>query len=221
MSNKGFMSPEEGKWTFKSKEIADTFDQHVREQLPWYDLTSRAIKHFGNHYITQGGLVYDIGASTGNVGLILQDTVRDRHANLIAIEPSEEMAKLYCGGGELIIAGAQDVHFHDYDFAVSHLTMMFLSKTDRAEVIERLKSKRKKGGALVLLEKMLPEGGYFATVSMRLTTSEKLNAGASYEEIVKKELSLAGVQVPLSSDELEGSQEWFRFGDFAGFIYTD
>ena len=221
MSDIGFMSPEEGKWTFKSKEIANTFDQHVREQLPWYDLTSRAIKHFGNHYITQGGLVYDIGASTGNVGLILQDTVRDRHANLIAIEPSEEMAKLYRGGGELIIAGAQDVHFHNYDFAVSHLTMMFLSKTDRAEVIQRLKSKRKKGGALVLLEKMLPKGGYFATVSMTLTTSEKLNAGASYEEIVKKELSLAGVQVPLSSDELEGSQQWFRFGDFAGFIYTD
>ena len=37
----------------------------------------------------------------------------------------------------------------------------------------------------------------------------------------KKELSLAGIQVPLSEDELQGATKWFCFGDFAGFIYSE
>ena len=24
-------------WTFENKEVANDFDNHVREQLPWYD----------------------------------------------------------------------------------------------------------------------------------------------------------------------------------------
>ena len=28
-------------WTFESKEVADHFDEHVREQLPWYDLATQ------------------------------------------------------------------------------------------------------------------------------------------------------------------------------------
>ena len=216
-----FISPEEGQWTFSEEGIANAFDSHVREQLPWYDLTSRAIKHFANHYITQNGLVYDIGASTGNIGVTIEDTLKRRKSKLIAIEPSEEMAKLYRGGGSLIVANAQDINFEPYDFAVSHLTMMFLSKQERKKVISRLKKSRKRGGALVFLEKINPKGGYFATVAMRMTIAEKLSAGASYEEIVKKELSLAGIQVPLCEDELEGATKWFCFGDFAGYIFSE
>ena len=142
-----FISPEEGQWTFSEQGIANAFDSHVREQLPWYDLTSRAIKDFANHYITQNGLVYDIGASTGNIGVTIEDTLKRRKSKLIAIEPSEEMAKLYRGGGSLIVANAQDINFEPYDFAVSHLTMMFLSKQERKKVIGRLKQSRKTGGA--------------------------------------------------------------------------
>ena len=123
--------------------------------------------------------------------------------------------------GKLIVTTAEDIHYEPYDFAVSHLTMMFLAKDERKKVIERLKENRKEGGALVFLEKIIPSGGYFSTVSMRMTLSEKLNAGASCEEIIKKELSLAGIQVPLSEEELEGATKWFCFGDFAGFIYSE
>jgi len=44
-------------------------------------------------------------------------------------------------------------------------------------------------------------------------------AGAKPEEIIAKELSIAGVQRPMSIDELEGFVEFFRFGDFAGFVW--
>ena len=49
-------------WTFRSGEIANHFDQHVREQLPWYDVATNAVAQFSRYYIPQGGVVYDIGA---------------------------------------------------------------------------------------------------------------------------------------------------------------
>ena len=39
------------------------------------------------------------------------------------------------------------------------------------------------------------------------------------DEIIAKELSLAGVQRPLSEEELPGFTPVFRFGDFAGWLY--
>ena len=38
-------------WTFESVEVADGFDLHVREQLPWYDLVTGAIGQIARHFI--------------------------------------------------------------------------------------------------------------------------------------------------------------------------
>jgi tRNA (cmo5U34)-methyltransferase len=52
-----------------------------------------------------------------------------------------------------------------------------------------------------------------------LTLAGKVAAGVPAEEIVAKELSLGGVQRPLDPRELgPGFIEWFRFGDFAGWL---
>jgi hypothetical protein len=56
-------------WTFKNANVAQNFDQHVREQLPWYELATAIATHFGRHYMPENGLMYDLGASTGNIFL--------------------------------------------------------------------------------------------------------------------------------------------------------
>jgi len=55
--------PDKGKWTFDSKDVANSFDEHVREQLPWYDLATSAVEHIGRHYIPEGGTVYGSGGN--------------------------------------------------------------------------------------------------------------------------------------------------------------
>jgi tRNA (cmo5U34)-methyltransferase len=81
-------------WTFETSAVASGFDRHVREQLPWYDLATNAITHIARHYIPEGGLVYDLGAATGNIGRAVAPVLADRGARLIGIEPSAEMVKL-------------------------------------------------------------------------------------------------------------------------------
>ena len=54
-------------WTFESRDVADKFDKHVREQLPWYDMITDAVVYITRNYLTEGNRVVDIGASTGNL----------------------------------------------------------------------------------------------------------------------------------------------------------
>ena len=62
-------------------------------------------------------------------------------------------------------------------------------------------------------------GGYPATVLSRLTWDCKLRQGAEPGAVMRKELSLSGVQRPLYKGELgSDAVEVFRFGDFAGWL---
>ena len=89
----------------------------------------------------------------------------------------------------------------------------------RGKFLDKFVKALQPGGAIVMVERMQAGSGYTSTVSARLTLSNKLKAGVSPNDIVSKELSLSGVQRPLDSKELpEGAVEFFRLGDFAGWI---
>ena len=72
-------------WTFNDVKVASNFDDHVREQLPWYDMVSSAIAQIANHYIPEQGTVYDVGASTGNVERTLKSILIERNVDFIPI----------------------------------------------------------------------------------------------------------------------------------------
>jgi tRNA (cmo5U34)-methyltransferase len=208
-------------WTFENTKVASGFDRHVREQLPWYDLVTGAVAHIARHYIPKNGLVYDIGASTGNIGQAIEETIVERKAKLVGIEASAEMCARYKAPGELVQIDALDYRFQPYDLAICYLVLMFLPVGKRQEFIDYLKSLIKPGGALLIVDKCEAATGYEATVFWRLTLAGKIAAGVDAESVIAKELSLSGVQRPLDPAMLgDDAVQWFRFGDFAGWIVT-
>ena len=208
-------------WTFENTKVASGFDRHVREQLPWYDLVTGAVAHIARHYIPRNGLVYDIGASTGNIGQAIEETIIERKAKLVGIEASAEMCARYKAPGELVQIDALDYRFQPYDLAICYLVLMFLPVGKRQEFIDYLKSLIKPGGALLIVDKCEAATGYEATVFWRLTLAGKIAAGVDAESVIAKELSLSGVQRPLDPAMLgDDAVQWFRFGDFAGWIVT-
>lgn len=61
--------------------------------------------------------------------------------------------------------------------------------------------------------------GYLGTVLRRLTMSWKVQTGTAPADIVRKELSLGGVQRPINPTILGPSARlFFMFGEFAGWI---
>lgn len=204
-------------WTFDGMGAA--FDGHVRGHLPWYELVTGAVALIARHYIPQGGLIYDIGASTGNVGRALATTIEERTARLVAIESVQDMANRYQAPGEIVVADAMTFDYEPYDMAIMFLTVMFMPVADRAAYIASLRRKCRPGGAMLIVDKCHPPPGYEGTIFARMTWAQKIEAGVSAEEIVMKELSLAGIQRPVTASELgRGAIEMFRFGDFAGWL---
>jgi len=206
-------------WTFRSRAVAKHFDQHVRESLPWYDLATNAVAHFGRHYIPRNGIVYDIGASTGNIGLALKDTLIQRQARFFAIEESREMADRYEGPPQLVVADAVGFDYKPFDFAVCFLVLMFLPVDIRATFLRKLQGLTKPGGALVVLDKVQMPPGYVGTAFSRLTLQQKLAVGAKPDDILRKELSLAGYQRPIDPLMLpKAARTFFQVGEFVGWI---
>lgn len=208
-------------WTFKTPAIAAAFDAHVREQLPWYELATGAVLHVARAFVPEGGVVVDVGCSTGNVGRALAPVLSARRALFLPLDSSWQMAQVYDGPGEIAVVDAVEYDFHRVkpDVIVCFLSLMFVRSRDRSSLIARMKSALQPGGAIIIVDKIEPGAGYVGTVNYRLTLAAKHDAGAKPQDIIKKELSIAGVQRPLSQAEISDFQLFFRFGDFFGAVW--
>jgi tRNA (cmo5U34)-methyltransferase len=197
-------------WTFDNLD----FDRHVHEQLPWYDLVTEAVVFMARQYLpTNGGLIYDIGASTGNITYAMADLIEIRNAEAISIEPNESLIRKFTGIGKVVKTNAEDYEYEQFDVAVLFLTLMFVPVNRREGVITALKHNMRKGGVIIIVDKVTDSSGYFATCIKRMTMYFKQKFVTS-EEIVFKELSLSGVQRPIKRD----GKLFFKFGEFEGWV---
>lgn len=204
-----------GKFSFDT--IAPDFDDHVREQLPWYDMATDMTATLALHYAQPGTVIYDIGASTGNVGCKISALV-DNSIDLVSIEPSPEMVKLWRGDGELINCGAEQYDYSPFSVAVCFLTLLFIPPHKRRQIIAALRQNLLPGGAIIIVDKCQETTGYLAKAFWRQTLMQKLSAGAAPADVVKKELSLVGMQRTVDRAEIEPCREWFRLGEWVGYI---
>ena len=212
-------------WTFETPEIAKSFDSHVREQLPWYDMVTEAVCYIIRNYLPQHGTVVDIGASTGNLIDKISPLVNERNGGVVAIEKSKDMVEIlsskYKGSDRVIILNDNivDVQVPYADVYVLFLTLMFIPIEHREDVLNKIKGRCSKGGAIIVVDKICDHGGYFSTVLKRLTMHFKLQQGAKPEDVLTKEMSLAGIQIPIDPEILgSDAKQFFRMGEFAGWV---
>lgn len=209
-------------WTFETKEIAKGFSKHVNQHLPWYPLATNLIKCIVENYVPNGGTLYDIGASRGNITRELTTLIKSRDVKAISFEVSKDMIEEFEGVGEIFELDVEELD-GCFDVAVCFLTLMFNSVEKRARILKNLLSQVRDGGCIVIVEKFdIEDGGYASTVQRRMTMRQKLDCGVDAEEIIDKELSLTGVQRPLRIEEIDGFKysEFFRVGEFRGFILS-
>lgn len=171
-----------------------------------------------SHYVPINGVIYDIGASTGNIERALSDIINERDALFIPIEKEKEMAQKYTGLSEVIIADAVDYNYIEFDVAILFLSLMFIPPSKQKPLIDKLKAKRRDGGAIIVFDKRKSSDNYISTINWRVSLDQKIRNGAKSDDIIKKELSLAGIQRPIDPEILGNKVEIFRFGEFSGYI---
>jgi tRNA (cmo5U34)-methyltransferase len=79
----GLVTPAD--WTFKNRDVADVFDQHVREQLPWYEIATGVAAFMAKAFLPTNGRMFDVGCSTGNMGRALADVITARQIRLTVL----------------------------------------------------------------------------------------------------------------------------------------
>lgn len=213
-------------WTFDSDEVAKNFDSHVREQLPWYDLATEAVQYIVRNYLPEGGTVVDIGASTGNMIDKLLPLIAERKATALAVETSEAMltvlAQKYANETDVCV-------LHDdlskpmaavvpADVYILFLTAMFVPVSRRQTLFDSLRRKVNDGGIIIVVDKVLDHNGYFGTVMKRLGMHFKVLQNADPSDILRKEMSLAGVQIPIDASLVADGKQFFRVGEFCGWV---
>jgi len=211
-------------WTFETTEIASIFDDHVREQLPWYDMATDAVCYIVRNYLTDGEMVVDVGASTGNTIHNLMPLLEERKAEVLAIEKSSSMVDVMLER----FKNNHNVTVNEFDICnynlppaqvyIVFLTMMFIPVHKREAVLKAIRENLKKGGVIILVDKVCDHTGYFSTVLKRLGMHWKIRQGAQLGAVTDKEMSLAGVQIPFDAAMIPDGKLFFRMGEFAGWV---
>ena len=215
--SEGFKVPQS--WSFKNKHVADKFDEHVREQLPWYDLATELVSVLIKSYIPENGILYDFGCSTGNITKKCQEFLKERDVVCSSFDNSEEMAEKFEGYGDFFISDISDCDFFEFDVAVLFLSLMFTRVKDRDRIISSLKHRCLKGGCVIIMDKINPPKGYLGKTFSRLTFQNKILQGCPMDDVMKKEMSLIGVQRPCDESLFKDFKKWFQVGEFVGYIY--
>lgn len=209
-------------WTFKDSSVAEHFDSHVREQLPWYELATKAMAFIAREFIRKDGVVLDLGCSTGNVGIAIQDTLVARNATIIPVDSSSEILEYYAGPGRPECANLEDWEAPPHSLAILFLTLQFIHPSKRERFIAKLLEKTESGGAIILVDRFYPSSHVprVNTLLHRLTLHAKQLSNTPLDEIMEKELSLVGTQFPLQDFELNSTTAttFFSYGHFKGVV---
>ena len=231
-------------WSFKSKNVAENFDQHVTQSVPLYNEIQRMVTEMSTYFIRDGDVVLDIGASTGTTTRSIDINNDRKHIQYIAIDESQEMVDV-CNRNlnefiskfnntEVICAdlnqGMPSIKTSgEYSFVISLFTLQFLKKEKRLNVLRDICRNIRDGGAIVFVEKVLANDAHFNEMMIDLYHDMKLRNGLTAENNQKKSKSLRGVMTPIALEEnrrllvsagFNRVDLFFKWYNFAGFIAT-
>ncbi len=194
-----------GDWSF-SGAVADTFVDHVRQSVPWYDAGHDLICGLSDYFVHKDSVCYEIGVSTGQLLRKLAEWHTHKpDVRWVGIDPIPEMiekARAHCDGianVELEVGDALTWEFEKADLIVSYYTVQFVPPRQRQELINRIYERLNWGGAFILFEKVRGPDARFQDISVSLYNDFKARNGFSAEEILNKTQSLKGVLEPFST----------------------
>ncbi|QOJ03656.1 MAG: methyltransferase domain-containing protein [Planctomycetia bacterium] len=197
----------DGRWSF-NEEVARVFDDMLARSIPQYDVMRKAVFDVGCRYVQPGTAIVDLGCSRGEALAPFIDRFGALN-RFLGVEVSAPMlAACRHRFKGYIDCGVVDIR--DLDLRKSYppvaasltlcvLTLQFIPIEHRARVLRDMYDRTVKGGAVILVEKVL---GSSAGVDGLLTEEYyrlKAAHGYSCEEIERKKAALEGVLVPVAA----------------------
>lgn len=225
------------KWVF-DEEVAECFEDMLQRSIPQYEIMRKSTFELASSFLEDKRKfsLLDIGCSDG-LGLV--DYLRrfGAHGHYLGIDCSEAMLNKakerfsdYCEANIcnfMNIDLRQKFPIGSYDVIQSILSIMFIPIQYRQSIIQSIYDNLNFGGCFLFVEKVLGNSAKIDNLLVEKYYDIKRQNGYSEEQILRKKLSLEGVQVPVTSnwnvDLLQQAgfrhiDVYWRYMNFVGYI---
>lgn len=199
-----------GAWTFRDAGVAAAFDRHVSLSVPGYDAVQRLVARLSTYFLPDGGVHLDWGCSTGRTLTEVARANPGRRVRRVGVDESPEMVakareRMAVEGVE---ADLQTIPLASCPPDGAHLVtalyvLQFLAPAERRQALAAAYAGLREGGALVLVEKVLPDDPELCAPFQDALWDEKEENGYTPAEVAAKARSLRGVLRPLPAGEVE------------------
>ena len=180
--------------------VASVFDDMISRSVPGYQLILRLIGLFADVFVENDTKVYDLGCSLGEASRIIGEQTRDRQCEIVAVDNSEAMIERCIEYDnpysiQWICDDIQNINLSNASMAVLNLTLQFIDKDQRLDMLTNIANGLKSGGVLVLTEKIESPDPLEQNRMTEMYHAFKKSRGYSELEISQKRTALENVLV--------------------------
>ena len=224
-TDKVFATSSSGRHDFKfNSQVVSVFDDMVTRSVPFYLESQRMMTELARDIVPAGGIVYDLGCSTGTTFLNL-DRVLPEGVKFVGIDNSEAMLE-QCRANldEAGVTREVELRYGDLNMGVELpeaslvvlcLTLQFVRPLYRERLVQSIYDQLAPDGAVFLIEKVLGETSLFNRLFIDYYYDFKRRNDYSDMEIAQKREALENVLIPYKLDENREllEQVGFRYVD--------
>ncbi len=206
-----------------NKQVARVFDDMLNRSVPFYNESITRQSQLTRQFYQPGTIIYDLGCSHGNLGMMILSQFHKMPFKMLAVDSSKPMIEKYSkrlekfdnpSQIELVCGLLEDVLIKNASVVLINLTLQFLNKEKRDNLIKKIYQGLNPNGILILTEKIVHDSNELNNLQTRFYKTFKLENGYSELEISQKRDALEKVLVP---DSLEIHKNRILNAGFAEF----
>ncbi len=187
--------------------VANVFPDMLRRSIPGYEATLEAIGALAARYAQADSACYDLGCSLGDAAFAVRHRVKAPNFRIVAVDLAPAMVsrcRERLAADEATVpmtvqeSDVRDVEIDDASLVLLNYTLQFVPVGDRAALVKRIHDGMRRGGILVLSEKVADPDPAIEKLQVDLHLDFKRSNAYSELEISRKRSALENVLVPES-----------------------
>lgn len=186
-------------WRF-NKEMVNNFDDHVKKSVPLYEEFHKDIINMSVYFSQKNTKIIDIGTSTGVLLNDLYNINKHRNMECIGIDIEKDMIE-ECNNRynnlKFEVCDALDFDYTNSSIITSVLTLQFINKKERKEIIKKIHNEMNEDGSLFIVEKVKNNIPDVHDIYNDIYYDFKRD-NLTDEDVLDKNVSLRGVMKPLT-----------------------
>jgi tRNA (cmo5U34)-methyltransferase len=229
---------EQGLFTFDDS-VARVFPDMIKRSVPGYPTIVAMTGLLAGKYAIADSSLYDLGCSLGASTLAMRHNIRQQNCRIISVDNSPAMIERCRSVVDadtdntpdtpviLTCANVQAVPIENASVVVLNITLQFISRELRDQVIGDIYRGLLPGGILVLSEKVTFEDPHLDELNIELHHQFKRANGYSDLEVARKRSALDTVLIPetlrqhkqrIANAGFSSCDVWFQCFNFASLV---